>query len=127
VHLYDLDALAMLRSRDAPIRAQRQLAAIAMSPEVQDRYNRAKGSVPVIRRPDLEAMDSCARESWNLLARPGAVLVPGIVVGMTGDESMRNALVSELQRFFTDDHVDVLDTQQRLAVAGRAIKRTRLP
>ena len=72
-------------------------------------------------------MDSCARESWTLLARPGAVLVPGIVVGMSGDESMRNALVSELHRFFSDDRIDVLDTQQRLAIAGRAIKRTRQP
>lgn len=127
VHLYDLDALAMLRSRHVPVEAQRRLAAIAMSTDVQDRYNRAKGSVPVIRRPGLGTMDSCARESWTLLARPGAVLVPGIVVGMSGDESMRNALVSELHRFFSDDRIDVLDTQQRLAIAGRAIKRTRQP
>jgi glucose/mannose transport system substrate-binding protein len=127
VHLYDLDALVMLRSRQFARTAQRTLAELAISPALQNQYNRIKGSVPVLRRPHLDSMDSCARASWSLLAQPNAVLVPSLTVGMLGSEALRGVLITELHRFFMDDHVDVLDTQRRLARFSRAIKKTHLP
>jgi glucose/mannose transport system substrate-binding protein len=127
LHLYDLDALVMLPSRRPQRAAQRTLAQIAMSPALQDRYNRAKGSVPVLRRPRLASMDSCARASWELLAQANAPLVPSLTVGALGSEPLRKALVSELHRFFMDERIDFLDTQARLARVSRAIKNTRLP
>ncbi len=127
MHVYDLDTLAMLATPRPVLAKQQKLAAIAMAPEVQERYNRVKGSVPVLRRADLAAMDSCARASWALLARPGAVLVPSMSMGMVGDALMRDALNIELHRFFMDDTIPVYDTQRRLATLSRAFSETPLP
>ncbi|WP_182915830.1 ABC transporter substrate-binding protein [Massilia cavernae] len=127
IHLYDLDALVMLRSRQPVRDAQRKLAQIVLSSTLQNRYNQLKGSVPVLRRPDRASMDSCARASWDLLAQPNAVLVPSYTAGTSGNEAMRSVLIDELHRFFMDDQIDVLDTQRRLIKACSAIKKARLP
>ena len=127
IHLYDLDTLAMLDS-GRPVRpAQEKVAALAMTASMQEHYNRVKGSVPVLRQVDLASMDSCARASWSLLARPGAVLVPSMSIGMVGEQDLRDVLITELHRFFMDDTISVRDTQRRLASVSRAFTKTRLP
>lgn len=127
VHVYDIDTLAMLRSRQAPRAAQEKVAQIAMRPDMQERYNRIKGSVSVLRQANLAAMDNCARDSWLLFATPGTELVPSMSIGMAGEEVLRDALIVELHRFFMDDAISVEDTQRRMAAATRAFIRTRLP
>ena len=127
VHVYDIDTLAMLRSRQAPRQAQEKVAQIAMRPELQERYNRIKGSVSVLKSANLAAMDSCARASWTLFASPDTELVPSMAIGMADEEELRDALIGELHRFFTDDAITVEDTQRRMAAASRAFTRTRLP
>jgi glucose/mannose transport system substrate-binding protein len=127
IHVYDLDTLAMLRSRRAPRAAQEKVAAIVVTPAFQERYNRVKGSVSVLRGANPAAMDSCARASWHMFADPKAVLVPSMVVGLTSGSLLSEPLSAELHRFFMDDAVSVLDTQRRLAAISRAFTKTRLP
>jgi glucose/mannose transport system substrate-binding protein len=130
VHLYNLDSLIMLRSRQAAPAAQsaqRKLVQLVLTPALQNRYNQLKGSVPVLRDPQRDAMDSCAQASWDLLARPNAVVIPSLTVGIQDNEALRNMLIDELHRFFIDDHVEVLDTQRRLVRFSRNIKKIRLP
>lgn len=127
MHLYDLDTLAMLDTARPLRAAQEKVAALAMTPAVQEAYNRAKGSVPVLRKANLAAMDSCARDSWTLFARPGAVLVPSISIGMAGGEALRDVMANELHRFLMDDTISVHDTQRRLASLSRAFTNSRLP
>jgi glucose/mannose transport system substrate-binding protein len=120
LHLYNVDTLAMLAPRRAGPshrQAQEKLAAIAMSASVQNDYNQIKGSVPVLRNPQLTKMDSCARASWTLFAAGGAV--PSLVHRMALDEIVRDAIVAEVHRFFLDDGIAVADSVRRLGAIGR--------
>ncbi|HEV7815043.1 MAG TPA: ABC transporter substrate-binding protein [Janthinobacterium sp.] len=124
-HLYNVDTLAMLAMR-APYRAaQEKLAALVMTPAVQADYNQAKGSVSVLRAPDMSRMDSCARASWKLFSSGGAAQVPSLVHRMAADEIVRDGMVAEIHRFFLDDKVSVADTQRRLATIARSPVKSR--
>ncbi|CUI06690.1 ABC transporter substrate-binding protein [Massilia antarctica] len=118
-HLYNVDMLSMLAERPAQRAAQETLAAMVMQPALQRDYSRVKGSVPVLRAPDLAAMDACARASWTLFATSPAGQVPSMVHRMATDETARDAMVAELHRFFLNERVSVADTQRRLGVIGR--------
>ncbi len=124
-HLYDIDTLAMLKTDKSPISGQAKLAKIAMSAAVQADYNQIKGSVPVLRNPDMTKMDSCARASWTLFASGAAAQVPSLVHRMASDEITKDAIISEIHRFFLDDSIIVADTQQRLIAIARTRSRTR--
>jgi glucose/mannose transport system substrate-binding protein len=127
IHLFDLDTLVMMRSKRVPPAAQEAVAKLAVSAGLQERYNRIKGSVPVLRTVDLNAMDSCARASWNKLADPAATVVQSNVVGTIGGQVMRDALIAEIHRFFMDESIAVQDTQRRLAAVSRAISQEHIP
>ncbi|WP_370661614.1 ABC transporter substrate-binding protein [Massilia aquatica] len=118
-HLYTVDTLSMLAAHPAQRGAQETLAAMVMQAAVQRDYSRVKGSVPVLRAPDLGAMDGCARASWTLFASSAAVHAPSMAHRMATDETARDAMVAELHRFFLNERVAVADTQRRLGVIGR--------
>lgn len=118
-HLYTVDTLSMLAAHPAQRGAQETLAAMVMQPAVQRDYSRVKGSVPVLRAPDLGAMDGCGRASWTLFASSAAVHAPSMAHRMATDETARDAMVAELHRFFLNERVAVADTQRRLGVIGR--------
>ncbi len=118
-HLYDVDTLAMLDTGAAHRPAQEKLAQLAVSPAVQADYNQLKGSIPVLRNPDLSKMDSCARASWQLFARGSTVQVPSLVHRMAADEVTKNAVIAEVHRYFINDRVSVADAQQRLAAVAQ--------
>ena len=118
-HLYTVDTLSMLAAHPAQRGAQETLAAMVMQPAVQRAYSRVKGSVPVLRAPDLAAMDGCGRASWTLFASSAAVHAPSMAHRMATDETARDAMVAELHRFFLNERVAVADTQRRLGVIGR--------
>ncbi len=122
-HLFNVDALAMLATRESHRPAQERLANIVMSPGMQSDYNRIKGSVPVVRNPVLSKMDSCARASWTLFASGSAAQVPSLVHRMAMDEIARDAIVAEVHRFFLDDAIAVADTQRRLGAIGRTFTK----
>lgn len=118
-HLYSVDSLAMFARDYAQAPAQERMAAALVAPALQADYNRAKGSVPVRRDADPAAMDPCARESWTLFARGGAV--PSLTHRMATGESSRDALVAELHRFYLQDTPSVPALQQRLAALLRVL------
>jgi len=124
-HLYNVDSLAMLSARvmssSVPHQAaQEKLAALVMTPQVQADYSQAKGSVPVLRSPDMTRMDSCARASWKLFSSGGAAQVPSLVHRMAADEIVRDGMVAVVHRFFLDDKVTVAETQRRLGAIARS-------
>lgn len=123
LHMLHLDTLVMLHSERVPPAAQEKVARLAVSTQLQERYNRVKGSVSVLRDADPTTMDSCARASWAMLADPGATIVLSTAIGMAGGEVMRDALKAVLQRYFMDDSVSVQETQRRLAAVSRAFSQ----
>jgi glucose/mannose transport system substrate-binding protein len=129
-HLYNVDTLAMMSARVMSSSvshraAQEKLAALVLTPQVQADYNQAKGSVPVLRYPDMTRMDSCARASWKLFSSGGAAQVPSLVHRMAADEIVRDGMVAVVHRFFLDDKVTVAETQRRLGAIARSPTNSR--
>ena len=123
-HLYNVDTLSMLATRDTHRPAQEKLAALIMSPGIQSDYNQIKGSIPVLRQPQLSKMDSCALASFKLFSSGPQAQIPSLVHRMATDEIVRDAMVEELHRFFLDDSLSVAETQRRLSAIARTFTKT---
>ncbi|NRR34216.1 carbohydrate ABC transporter substrate-binding protein [Oxalobacteraceae bacterium] len=124
-HLYNIDTLSMLATRESHRPEQEKLAALIMSPSLQNDFSQVKGSIPVLRSPQLSKMDSCARASYKLFTSSPAVQVPSLVHRMATDEIVRDAIVAEVHRFFLDDGISVADTQRRLGNIARSFGKTK--
>jgi glucose/mannose transport system substrate-binding protein len=59
--------------------AQKQMAAMLLSPEVQVNFNLAKGSLPVRGDIDMSAANDCMKKGLEILAKPDGVLTAGNV------------------------------------------------
>jgi glucose/mannose transport system substrate-binding protein len=123
-HLYDIDTLAMLSASKSYRPAQEKLAKVVMSAAVQADYNQLKGSVPVLRNPDMTKMDSCARASWKLFASGAVAQVPSLAHRMATDEVTKDAIIAEVHRYFLDDKISTADTQRRLGIIARTVSNT---
>lgn len=119
-YLYDIDTFAMLATNPAQRAAQEKFAQLAVSAAIQADYNQIKGSIPVLRNPDLAKMDGCARAAWRLFARGAAAQVPSLVHRMAADEVTKNAVIAEVHRYFVDDRVTAAEAQRRLAAVAQA-------
>ncbi|MFZ6753966.1 ABC transporter substrate-binding protein [Undibacterium sp. Dicai25W] len=122
-HLYDIDTLVMLDKGATARSAQEKIAQIAVSPAVQTEYNQIKGSIPVLRNPELNKMDSCSQTSWKIFSRGSAVQVPSLAHRMATDEISKDAIIAEIMRFFSNDSLSVSDTQKRLAAISRTLPK----
>lgn len=118
-HLYSVDTLAMFANDYARSAAQDRLARLVVTPQMQQQYNAAKGSVPVRRDAATTGMDSCARASFATFAKGAAVQVPSLVHRMAADEESRDAIIAEVQRYFADDSLRAFQVQKRLATVFR--------
>ena len=123
-HLYSIDTLAMFADDYSHQPAQEVLAQIAMSSAVQLDYNKYKGSIPVVRSPDMRKMDSCSTSSWQAFSRGAAYQAPSLVHRMATDETTKDAIVAEVRRFFMDDQITEAEAQRRLATVARTLSRT---
>jgi glucose/mannose transport system substrate-binding protein len=124
-HLYNIDTLSMLATRESHRAEQEKLAALIMSPSLQNDFNQIKGSIPVLRSPQLSKMDSCARASYKLFTSGAAARVPSLAHRMATDEIVRDAIVAEVHRFFLDDSIDVADTERRLGTIAHTFIKTK--
>ncbi len=122
-HLYDIDTLAMFAASSAHRNAQLKLAQLTLSPAVQADYNQVKGSIPVLRNPDISKMDSCARASWKVFARGASAQVPSFSHWMATDATSRDAIIGEVRRYFMDDTVSTQETQRRLMSIARVLTK----
>jgi glucose/mannose transport system substrate-binding protein len=102
-----------------------KIAQILVSPNVQADYNIAKGSVSVLKNADQVKMDSCARSSWKVFSRGSATQVPSLAHDMATDGISKDAIIAELMHYFTDDSVQVEDTQRRLIAITRSLPKSR--
>ena len=91
--------------------AQRQFAALMLSPEVQLRFNLAKGSLPVRGDVDLGTANACMRKGLELLAA-GAV-VPAESEFLSPDTNQR--IMDLLTEFWGSAELSAVDAQMRFA------------
>ncbi|WP_414735692.1 ABC transporter substrate-binding protein [Herbaspirillum chlorophenolicum] len=123
-HLYSTDTLAMFADDYSHQVSQETLAQIVTSPAVQSEYNKFKGSIPVWRTADPH-MDRCARDSWRAFSKGAAYQAPSLVHRMATDETTKDAIIAEVQRFFLDRQGSEEQAQRRLVSIARALSRSR--
>lgn len=121
IHLFDIDTLAMFATSSEHEGAQLRLAQLLTQPSVQADYNRIKGSIPVLRATDPAKLDACARVSWQTFVEAGTRRVPSLTHRMAADETSRDAIISEIHRYFSDDRVTAIETQRRLISTARTL------
>jgi glucose/mannose transport system substrate-binding protein len=82
--------------------AQKQLAALLISPEVQVAFNLKKGSLPIRGDIDMSAANPCMQKGLAILADPANVITSGNVV-LTEDTVQRHEDL--IGQFFADPNL----------------------
>lgn len=122
---YNLDSIAMFKQRDpAQLQAQGELARLLMTPKFQEEFNRVKGSIPALIKPDMSKFDRCAIRSYRdfLHAEQQDNLLPSMAEGMAVPTNMRQGIMDVLSSFFNDTRANPQQTAQQLE---RAMRSTR--
>ncbi|OEC40324.1 ABC transporter substrate-binding protein [Aeromonas sp. DNP9] len=122
---YNLDSIAMFKQRDpAQLQAQGELAQLLMTPKFQEEFNRVKGSIPALTKPNMSKFDRCAIRSYQdfLLAEKQDNLLPSMAEGMATPTNMRQAILDVLSNFFNDPKANPEQTALHLE---RAMRSTR--
>lgn len=106
------DAFYFPVNKDADVTAaQKELAALLVSPEVQVAFNLKKGSLPVRGDIDLSAANDCMQKGLKILA-DGGVMPSGEQV-LSADTALQ---MSDLMvEFFNDPSITAEDAQKRYA------------
>lgn len=91
--------------------AQKELAALLLSPEVQVSFNSAKGSLPIRGDVDLTTVNECTQKGLDLLAA-GNILPDGNQLLTPDTQTQLNDLMTE---FWNSDSMSVADVQEAFA------------
>jgi glucose/mannose transport system substrate-binding protein len=90
--------------------AQKELAALMISPEVQVSFNLAKGSLPVRGDVDLTAANDCMQQGLEILAAGN--VIPSTTQLNTEDT---NTQINDLMTEFWSTDMSAADAQARFA------------
>jgi len=91
--------------------AQKELAALLLSPEVQVAFNLKKGSLPVRGDIDLSTANDCMQKGLKILA-DGGILPAGTI---TWSEDTNNQFNDLMTSFWNDHSISVEEVQARYA------------
>ena len=91
--------------------AQKELAALLLSPEVQVNFNLAKGSLPIRGDIDLAAANDCMKKGLEILAS-GAILPDG---NQTLSPDTQGQIEDLMVEFWNDPSYSAADAQARYA------------
>jgi glucose/mannose transport system substrate-binding protein len=90
--------------------AQKRLAALLISPEVQVAFNNAKGSMPVRGDVDMSTADPCMQKALKAVEDPKAIATG---VQRFINEDTTNELNSLITQYWTDDAMTVDQAQAK--------------
>jgi glucose/mannose transport system substrate-binding protein len=91
--------------------AQKKLAALVLSPEVQVAFNLKKGSLPVRGDVDMTAANDCMQKGLEILARPDGTLTAGNVYWSEDTVQRTEDLMSQ---YFADPNMTAEQVQAEL-------------
>jgi glucose/mannose transport system substrate-binding protein len=105
------------------LRGQQVLASLIMSPEFQETFNLAKGSIPARTDVPLDAFDACAQRSHEDLLQAIAddTLVPSMAHEMAVPRSVRGEFLDLVTEFFNSDMSSEDAAAQLAAAVARAM------
>jgi glucose/mannose transport system substrate-binding protein len=105
-YILNSDSFVMFNVRgDDRIEGQKVLASLIMSPEFQETFNLAKGSIPARIDVSLDAFDMCAQRSHDDLTAAIAAdaLVPSMAHEMAISRSIRGEFLDVVTEHFNSD------------------------
>ncbi len=106
------DAFYFPKQDDPAIeKAQKELAALLLSPEVQVAFNLKKGSLPVRGDVNLDAANDCMKQGLEILAS-GAILPDG---NQTLSPDTQSQIEDLMVEFWNDPSYSAADAQSRYA------------
>jgi glucose/mannose transport system substrate-binding protein len=118
--IFDTDSFVMFKVEgEGKLKAQRDLVSTIMRPDVQERFNLEKGSLPVRLGIDLGRYDRCARSSqaaFQQAARTN-MLVPSI--SMSHRPEMEEAMRMIVSDFWRDEQITPRMAMARLVALAR--------
>ncbi len=106
IFLFVSDTFAMLNHHDPKIQlAQQKLAKMIMQPEIQERFNRYKGSIPVRQDVDLKNFDACGQRAkkdfeWS---EKNKTLFPSFAFGLSAIPEIRTVILELINKHFDSD------------------------
>jgi glucose/mannose transport system substrate-binding protein len=118
------DSFAFFKVKgEQEIEGQQVLAGLIMSPEFQETFNLAKGSIPARTDVKLDKFDSCAKRSHEdlLVAIKDNTLVPSMAHEMAVPRTVRGEFLDVVTNFFNSD----MSSQDAVKQLGAAVKRAK--
>lgn len=122
---YNIDSLAMFKLKDPDdIKAQNDLAKVALEPSFQTVFNQNKGSLPVRQDMDMSVFDACTQASAKDFkeAEKGDGLQPSMAHNMSSSLAVQGAIFDVVTHFLNHPDADPAKTATQL---NSAIKSAR--
>jgi glucose/mannose transport system substrate-binding protein len=110
-------------SGEDKLQGQQVIASLIMSPQFQETFNLAKGSIPARTDVALDKFDSCAQKSHEdlLAAIKDNTLVPSMAHEMAIPRSARGEFLDVITAFFNSD-MSSQDAANQLAAAAKLVQ-----
>lgn len=118
IFIYNIDSFVMFNTgSDGASAAQKAFAKTALSPEFQQRFNKAKGSIPVREGVSLDNFDPCAKKSQKQYqqAKKKDGLVPSMSQSMAETSGVMGAIFDVIAQFYNDDNMTPQTAAKQLA------------
>jgi glucose/mannose transport system substrate-binding protein len=118
---YNIDSIAMFKAKNPEVqKAQLTLASAIMSPEFQETFNLAKGSIPARTDVSRAKFDSCAIKSMDDMAAASkaGTLEPSLAHNMAVNTAVQGA-VSDVIAKFMNSRMTSQAAVQELAKAAK--------
>jgi len=122
---YNIDSLAMFKLKDAnDIKAQNDLAKVALEPEFQTVFNQNKGSLPVRQDMDMSQFDACTQKSAADFkeAAQGDGLQPSMAHNMATTLAVQGAIFDVVTNFLNDPGAEPATAVKQLNAAIKAAR-----
>jgi glucose/mannose transport system substrate-binding protein len=119
---YNVDSFAMFKLKKTEnLQAQKDLASAVISPEFQQTFNLAKGSIPVRLNTDMSRFDDCAKQSAQdfVATAKSGTLVPSVAHGMAVSSAVEGALKDAISQFWNTDSMSAQQAMDRLVRAAK--------
>jgi glucose/mannose transport system substrate-binding protein len=119
---FNTDSFAFFKvSGEDRIEGQKVLASLIMSPEFQETFNLAKGSIPARTDIKLDKFDSCALKSYEDMtaAVKNNTFVPSMAHEMAVPRTVRGEFLDVVTNFFNSE----MSSADAAKAMGEAVKR----
>ncbi|WP_312933653.1 ABC transporter substrate-binding protein [Pseudomonas sp.] len=122
---YNIDSLAMFKlTKEDDIKAQNDLAKVALEKPFQTAFNQNKGSLPVRQDMDMSQFDACTQRSAKDFkqASEGEGLQPSMAHNMASTLAVQGAIFDVVTNFLNDAKADPAKAAKQLNAAINAAR-----